>query len=136
MMAAFNFFKYMSQGFYIDGNIICCGAIFIYWGWKDRATSFYITAVICSAFVLSNLFSLITREPMPLMTYDSYPVNGLCTFGLGSSTSLISLSAASLVIYYDNKATVSSWGTSYDVYYAALNVVYVFLQGIQLLYLG
>ena len=66
---------------------------------------------------------------MPLMVYD-YPVNGGCSMGYGVSTSLISLTAASLTIYYQYQAQVAAMGTNYNYYYFGINAALIIFHGI------
>ena len=101
------FLKHIMIGFYIDGDLISALAVLYYWSWKPRATSAYLTSVVCCAYMIGNFDSLLTWEPMPLMVDDNYRVDGFCTTGLGNPTSLVSLAAASLTIYYDNEATLT-----------------------------
>ena len=52
---------------YLDCDIVSALTIFFYWSGKPRAKAFYLTAVVCFAFVISHFNSLLLREPMPLM---------------------------------------------------------------------
>ena len=104
--------KFFIPGFYIDGDFIVVCAMVFFWAWRPRPTAFYISMVILTSFVAGNFNSLLIRAPMPLMVSD-FPSRGFCSTGLGTSTSLISLTAASLVIYYDIEPDLIARGSGY-----------------------
>ena len=102
------FLRHFMIGFHIDGEYVAAIAVLYYWAFKPRATTVYVTAVVGAASLIAYFDSLLTWEPMPLMVDSFYRVDGICNTGLGTATGLIILSAASLVIYYDNEASLTA----------------------------
>lgn len=121
--------KFLTLGVYIDGDLLAAVAVLFYWAWKPRTSAFYITAVVCTSFFIANFDSMLLREPMPLMV-SSIPSRGLCSTGLGTPTSIISLTAASLAIYYDVEPDLVAWGQDKKYFYMAINIAYSLMYGV------
>ena len=124
--------KFLTLGYFIDGDLIAGIVVIFCWAWRPRTSAFYITAVVCSTFFIAYFDSMLLKEPMPLMVSGS----GSCFSELVTPARIVSITSASLVLYYEIEPDLIGWGQDVKYYYMAINIAYILVYGLYLVVLG